>query len=54
MKAKNVYVDPKYYSRLKSELRSCKNKPEIIKRSMLITELDGKILEAKNKFLYLI
>ena len=51
LKAKNVFPDPKNYSRLKSDLTEMANMPEISERSELIVELDDKIALAKEYYL---
>lgn len=48
MKAKNIYSDPKYYSRLKTKLKELANKPEISEHSELITELNNNIKSLKD------
>jgi len=50
MKANNVYTDPKYYSRLKSNLKRYVNRSEIGKQSELIKELDKEILNIKQYY----
>ena len=50
MKAKNVYTDPKYYSRLKAKLKQLANKTDISEKSELITELDNEIKSIKQYY----
>jgi hypothetical protein len=50
MKAKQVYQDPKYYSRLKSKLKQLANMPEITEKSELIIELDKEVKNIKQYY----
>lgn len=50
LKAKQVYSDPKYYSRLKTKLKQLANMTEITEKSELITELDKEIKSIKQYY----
>lgn len=50
MKARKVYPDPKYYSRLKKKLTVLANKPEISEHSELIAELNNNIKSIKDYY----
>lgn len=48
LKAKNVFIDPKYYTRLKSKIKEVTNLPEISENSDLITELDQNVKQVRQ------
>lgn len=50
LKSKQVYADPKYYSRLKKKLIDLANKPEITEKSELIAELDKEVKNIKQHY----
>ncbi|TXG79691.1 MAG: hypothetical protein E6R13_09560 [Spirochaetes bacterium] len=50
MRAKNIFTNPEYYSRLKKDIRQLCKEPDLTEQSDLISELDQKIKNAKKYY----
>lgn len=49
-KARKVFNDPKYYSRLKTMIKEAANKPELTEKNELITELDNEVKAIRQHY----